>query len=73
MTQLPRFEDSNKHVIYKLNKAIYGLKQAPRTWFEKFKNTPFTYKFKSNKCDPSLFVYSVAIHYYCGLYAGLCR
>jgi len=52
------FEDSNKHLVCKLNKAIYGLKQAPRARFEKLRNTLFTYNFKSGKCDRPLFVYS---------------
>ena len=57
MSQPPGFENSNKQLVCKLNKAIYGLKHAPRAWFDMLKATLLRFHFRSSKCDP-LFVYT---------------
>ena len=57
MVQPPSFDDSNKHLVCKLNKALYGLKQVPRQWFDCLKSTLLKFGFTASTCDPSLFVY----------------
>lgn len=42
----------------KLNKSLYGLKQAPRAWYERLHGALIQFRFKSSRCDPSLFTYS---------------
>ena len=32
---VPRPDDKNKDVVFKLHKALYGLKQAPITWYKR--------------------------------------
>ncbi|RDX94368.1 hypothetical protein CR513_23256, partial [Mucuna pruriens] len=59
LTQPPSFEDPNKTLVCKLNKAIYGLKQALRAWFDRLKSTLLQLGFKASKSDPSLFIQSI--------------
>ena len=68
MTQPAGFENSNKDLVCKLNKAICGLKQALRAWFENLKSIILSYNFQSSKCDPSFFVYkdsSIVVRCWC--------
>lgn len=67
MQQPPGFVTSNKSLVCKLHKAIYGLKQAPRAWFDRLKEQLLKFDFKSSKCDPSLFVYSIELSTVCML------
>ncbi|XP_019451717.1 PREDICTED: uncharacterized protein LOC109353811 [Lupinus angustifolius] len=58
MNQPVGFQDSDKTLVCKLNKAIYGLKQAPRQWFERLKGTLHKLGFQVSKCDNSLFIHT---------------
>lgn len=55
MAQPPGFENSNRHLVCKLDKALYGLKQAPRAWFERLAEVLSNLGFHSSRCDQSLF------------------
>src|ERR1051325_5690794 len=58
MMQPLGFENANKSLVCKLNRALYGLNQAPRSWYDKLHKTLFQFGFTASRCGHSLFLYN---------------
>lgn len=61
MEHMPGFVDSNSSLFCNLHKALYGLKYSPRQWFESLQISLLNLQFKLSRCDPSLFILTLAI------------
>ena len=53
--QPPKECESDKSVVWKLNKCVYGLVDASRNWFFSVKNELVQLKCEQSKLDPALF------------------